>query len=60
MLTVTKLLSGSTNNVIPPTATLAGTMRWMREEVRDLAKERLKTLADNIAKMHDCEASVYI
>ena len=44
VLSVTQIHAGTAYNVVPETATLAGTIRYFKDEVRDLAEERIAAL----------------
>jgi len=44
VLSVTQIHAGSTYNVVPETATLAGTIRYFKDEVIALAEERMAAL----------------
>lgn len=44
VISVTQIHAGSAYNVVPETATLAGTIRYFEDEVRDLAEERMAAL----------------
>jgi amidohydrolase len=44
--------AGSAFNVIPPTATLGGTVRTFEPEVRDLMERRIAEVADGIARAY--------
>jgi hippurate hydrolase len=55
VLSVTQIHAGSAYNVVPETATLAGTVRYFRDEVRDLVEARMAALCDGKALAHDCE-----
>lgn len=46
---------GSAYNVVPDTATLAGTIRYFKDEIYDLAAERMQRLCDGFAMVHDAE-----
>lgn len=48
--------AGTTNNVIPQTAKLAGTIRSLTEEVRDLLEKRVREVVDGVAKLHGATA----
>lgn len=48
-LTVGEMHGGNSNNVIPDTAYLRGTIRTFDNEVRDFAKKRLEEIANGIA-----------
>ncbi len=60
VITVAKIDSGSTNNVIPESANLLGTIRTLSEETRDLVHAGIKRVATNVAQAHECEAEVEI
>jgi amidohydrolase len=50
--------AGTTNNVIPQTARLAGTIRSLTPEIRDLLEARVKEVCDGVAKLHGATARV--
>jgi hippurate hydrolase len=50
--------AGTTNNVIPQTAKLAGTIRSLTPAVRDLLETRVKEVCDGVAKLHGATARV--
>ncbi|MEC8320958.1 MAG: amidohydrolase [Planctomycetota bacterium] len=54
---VTKISAGSTFNVIPPNASLAGTARSLSNEVRDLLERRIAEVAEGVATAHGCTAT---
>ncbi len=58
VISVTQLQAGNTYNVIPGTAKLAGTVRSLTPEVRDLLRQRMQTIADGIAQAHRCTAEL--
>jgi hippurate hydrolase len=58
VITVTMLRAGTTNNVIPETATLTGTIRAHSEAAREKAHEGLHRVADGVARAHGVEAEV--
>jgi amidohydrolase len=49
VVSVTKFNAGNAHNVIPNEAKLAGTVRTLREETRDMAEARLKEIATGVA-----------
>ena len=57
-LSVTRILSGDAYNVIPQTATLAGTVRTMKRETMQLVEANMKRLASHVAAGFGAEASV--
>jgi hippurate hydrolase len=58
VLSVTRILAGDAYNVIPQTATLAGTVRTMKRETMQLAEANMKRLAGNIAAGFGAEAKL--
>lgn len=50
--------AGDAFNIIPETATLIGTVRTYDPDIRDLAEESIKKIAENIAKANDAIAEV--
>lgn len=61
VLTVAHLKAGTTNNIIPETAYLEGTLRTFNEETRELLRTRIETVATHTAQAHgcSCEATVH-
>ena len=55
VLSVTQLHAGSAYNIVPETATLAGTIRYFRDEVYELAAQRMQALCDGAALAHGVE-----
>lgn len=58
VLTVGRLSAGTTENVIPETAEIAGTLRTVDESVRRQTRGRITAVAEGIASAHGCTASV--
>jgi amidohydrolase len=58
VLSVTRILSGDAYNVIPQTATLAGTVRTMKRETMQLVEANMKRLAGHVAAGFGAEAEV--
>ena len=58
VLSVTQLHAGSAYNVVPDTATLAGTVRYFKDEVCALAETRMRELCDGIGKAYDVEIRI--
>src|ERR1700733_3981025 len=58
VLSVTRILSGDAYNVIPQTATLAGTVRTMKRETMQLVEANMKRLAGHVAAGFGAEATV--
>lgn len=59
VISVTKFHAGTAMNVLPEQAVISGTIRTLKNELRDLAETRLKGIADNIAATYDMEAEVH-
>jgi amidohydrolase len=60
VLTIARITSGTTNNVIPEKAELEGTIRSFSETSRKAAHEGLKRVAEHVAAAHKAEAKVDI
>ncbi len=60
VITIARITSGTTNNVIPETAELEGTIRSFSEASRRLAHEGVHRIAENIAAAHGTSAKVEI
>ncbi|GAB4350763.1 MAG: M20 aminoacylase family protein [Oricola sp.] len=58
VVSVTQFHAGSAHNVIPEEAEIAGTVRTLSPENRELGEDRLKALAENIAAAHGATAEV--
>jgi len=60
ILTCAKVSAGTTNNVIPESAEMVGTLRACSEHSREMARKGIERVAKNIAAAHLCEATVEI
>ena len=60
VLTVGKISAGTTNNVIPETAEIIGTIRAVSEHTRAKVHDGLKRVAAGIAEAHGCGSDVEI
>jgi hippurate hydrolase len=60
VITIARITSGTTNNVIPETAELEGTIRSFSETSRRLAHEGLHRVAENISTAHGATAKTEI
>ena len=60
VLSITRIESGSAYNVIPETATLAGTVRAFSDTVRETIRQRIRTISDHVAAAHGLTAQVDI
>jgi len=52
VLSVTKFIAGTTHNVIPTEAELAGTVRTLSEAVQDQTEARMQQIVESIAAAH--------
>jgi hippurate hydrolase len=55
VLSVTQIHAGSAYNVVPEVATLAGTIRYFKDEIYDLAAQRMQAICDGFALAHAVE-----
>ncbi|MCL4139745.1 UNVERIFIED_CONTAM: hypothetical protein GTU68_025985 [Idotea baltica] len=55
VLSVTQLHAGSAYNVVPEVATLAGTIRYFKDEVYALAAKRMQAICDGFTIAHDVQ-----
>ncbi len=60
VITIAKLTAGTTNNIIPETAELLGTIRTLSEETRVAVRARVATLVEGIAGAHGATAKLDI
>ena len=60
VITIAKISAGTTNNIIPETAHLLGTIRTLSPYQRAHVAEELNCLAPAIAAAHNCTAEVHI
>ncbi len=60
VLSVTKFNAGSAYNVVPDTATIAGTIRYFHEDVIDMAEARMRELCAGMATAYGIEIEVDI
>jgi amidohydrolase len=58
VLSVTQLHAGAAYNVIPEVATLAGTIRYFKDEVYALAAGRMQAICDGFALAHDVQIAL--
>lgn len=58
VVSVTRIQAGEAYNVIPQTATMAGTVRTLKRETMQLVETNMKRLASSIAAGFGAEASV--
>lgn len=60
VLTIAELRAGTTNNVIPESATLVGTLRAVSESSRHGVWDRIRQVVDGVAAAHGCAAAVEV
>jgi hippurate hydrolase len=60
VITIARINSGTTNNVIPETAELEGTIRSFSAASRRLAHEGVNRVAENVAAAHGASARIEI
>ena len=58
VLSVTQLHAGSAYNIVPDTATLAGTIRYFKDEVIELAETRMRELCAGFAVAYGVEIRI--
>ena len=58
VLSVTQLHAGSAYNIVPDTATLAGTIRYFKDEVIELAETRMRELCAGFALAYGVEIRI--
>ena len=60
IITVGRITAGTTNNVIPETATIEGTIRAVSEATRKKVHAGVQRVADGIASAHDATVTVEV
>lgn len=58
VLSITQIHAGSAYNVVPETATLAGTIRYFKDEIYERAAERMQMICDGYAVSHGVEVTL--
>jgi hippurate hydrolase len=58
VLSVTRLEAGSAYNIIPETAVMSGTVRYLSDADRDMARTRIAEIADGVARGFGMTAEV--
>lgn len=58
VVTVGMIRAGTQFNIITDTAVMEGTVRAYSAECRDLAEDRIRTIAESTAAMYDCTAEL--
>lgn len=59
VVSVTKFNAGFAHNVIPNEASIAGTIRTLDPEIRDLAETQMKQIIHGLAAAHGAEANIH-
>jgi amidohydrolase len=60
VVTIGRIAAGTTNNVIPETAQIEGTIRTVSARTRAKVKDSVRRVADGIAAAHDASVTVEI
>lgn len=60
VVTIGHIAAGTTNNVIPETALIDGTIRAVSEATRAKVHDGIKRVAENIGAAHNCEVDVLV
>jgi hippurate hydrolase len=60
VLTVGRITAGTTNNIIPETAQLEGTLRTLSDATRAAAHEEIRRVCTHTALAHGCTAEVEV
>lgn len=58
VVSVTQIHAGSAYNVVPDTATLAGTIRYFKDDVCELAETRMRDLCDGMARAYGVDIDI--
>lgn len=58
VVSVTQIHAGAAYNVVPDTATLAGTIRYFKDDVVELAETRMRDLCDGLAKAYGVDITL--
>jgi len=58
VVTVGRITAGTTNNIIPETAELEGTIRALSEPTRRMLQQQIDTVCSGIAAAHGCELTI--
>lgn len=56
VVTVGQITAGTTNNIIPETATIVGTIRTVSERTRAMVHDNIRRVSEKIAEAHGAEA----
>ena len=58
VISVTQIHMGDTNNVIPQTAFMDGTVRALKSEIRELAEKRMTAICQHIGLANDAKVEI--
>jgi hippurate hydrolase len=58
VVTVGRITAGTTNNVIPETAEIEGTIRAVSERTRSKVRDGIRRVAEGVAAAHDAQVSI--
>jgi amidohydrolase len=60
VITISRICAGTTNNIIPETAELEGTIRTLSAHSRDRVHREVRRVCEHVAAAHGCAATVRI
>lgn len=60
VVTVGRIVAGTTTNIIPETALVEGTIRALSEDTRKLVHREIRQVVEHVAAAHGCTAEVSI
>ncbi len=60
VVTVGKIVAGTTNNIIPESAHIEGTIRAVSEKTRSKVHDGIRRVVDGVAAIHGCDVVVEI
>ena len=58
VVTVGRITAGTTNNIIPETAEILGTIRTVSEKTRSRVRDGIKRVAEGVAAAHDAQVTI--
>ena len=58
VVSLTQIHGGTTHNIIPSSVEITGTIRFLQDSTGEMAKRRVKEIAESIAIAHNCSAEV--
>ena len=59
VVSICKMSAGNAHNVIPPSATMLGTVRTLDPEIRDIAEQRIKSIVESTAAAFGAKATCH-